>query len=123
MAMKATSPLRKLAPNIHTRIKSSSLQGGSAMLNRRIARSLSALVFAAGFSISVHAQSLAEKPPTPPHKPQAAAVESHVKTFDTLDFDVFSNQKWDRLKAIPRTSLSPGPTAMKPKALKSTLRT
>jgi len=71
------------------------------MLNRRIARSLSALVFAAGFSISVHAQSLAEKPPTPPpppHKPLAAAVESHLKTFDTLDFDVFSNQKWDRLK-------------------------
>ena len=70
------------------------------MLNRRIARSLSALVFAAGFTISAHAQSLAEKPPTPPppHELQAAAVESHLKTFDTLDFDVFSNQKWDRLK-------------------------
>lgn len=23
---------------------------------------------------------------------------SHLKTFDELDFDVFSNQKWDRLK-------------------------
>ena len=24
-------------------------------------------------------------------------VEEHLKTFDELDFDVFSNQKWDRL--------------------------
>ncbi len=24
-------------------------------------------------------------------------VEDHLKTFDELDFDVFSNQKWDRL--------------------------
>jgi hypothetical protein len=33
----------------------------------------------------------------PAHEPQAAAVERHLHTFDTLDFDVFSNQKWDRL--------------------------
>ena len=25
-------------------------------------------------------------------------ISSHLKTFDELDFDVFSNQKWDRLK-------------------------
>jgi SnoaL-like polyketide cyclase len=25
-------------------------------------------------------------------------IISHLKTFDELDFDVFSNQKWDRLK-------------------------
>ncbi|MDB5417499.1 MAG: hypothetical protein JWP50_918, partial [Phenylobacterium sp.] len=25
-------------------------------------------------------------------------AKAHLKTFDTLDFDVFSNQKWDRLK-------------------------
>jgi hypothetical protein len=25
-------------------------------------------------------------------------ANAHLKTFDTLDFDVFSNQKWDRLK-------------------------
>jgi hypothetical protein len=45
------------------------------------------------------AQSLAERPTTPPPKPQRQApkVEKHLKTFDTLDFDVFSNQKWDRL--------------------------
>src|SRR5258708_30830675 len=45
------------------------------------------------------AQSTAEHPTTPAPAPekQAAAVESHLKVFDTLDFDVFSNQKWDRL--------------------------
>jgi hypothetical protein len=25
-------------------------------------------------------------------------AQANLKTFDTLDFDVFSNQKWDRLK-------------------------
>jgi hypothetical protein len=35
-------------------------------------------------------------PPPAPQK-QAPEVEKHLRTFDTLDFDVFSNQKWDRL--------------------------
>ena len=35
--------------------------------------------------------------PAPPHERQAPEVEKHLKTFDVLDFDVFSNQKWDRL--------------------------
>ena len=26
------------------------------------------------------------------------SIANHLKTFDELDFDVFSNQKWDRLK-------------------------
>lgn len=26
------------------------------------------------------------------------STASHIKTFDALDFDVFSNQKWDRFK-------------------------
>jgi hypothetical protein len=45
------------------------------------------------------AQTPAENPTTPPPKAerQAPKVEKHLKTFDTLDFDVFSNQKWDRL--------------------------
>jgi len=45
------------------------------------------------------AQSAAENPitPPPPHEKQAPAVERNLKVFDTLDFDVFSNQKWDRL--------------------------
>ena len=28
----------------------------------------------------------------------ARMIAQHLMTFDTLDFDVFSNQKWDRLK-------------------------
>lgn len=28
---------------------------------------------------------------------KAERVEEHLKTFDELDFNVFSNQKWDRL--------------------------
>jgi len=48
---------------------------------------------------SAMAQTLAENPATPAPKPekQAAAVEKNLQTFDVLDFDVFSNQKWDRL--------------------------
>ena len=45
------------------------------------------------------AQSTAEHPTTPPpaHEKQSPAVEQHLHTFDVLDFDVFSNQEWDRL--------------------------
>ena len=32
-----------------------------------------------------------------PLRNRTDAVEEHLKTFDDLDFDVFSNQKWDRL--------------------------
>ena len=48
---------------------------------------------------SANAQTPAENPttPPPPHERQALAVERNLHTFDTLDFDVFSNQKWDRL--------------------------
>src|SRR5437867_1587777 len=35
--------------------------------------------------------------PPPPRQKQAPEVEKHLRTFDVLDFDVFSNQKWDRL--------------------------
>ena len=35
--------------------------------------------------------------PPPPHERQQPAVERNLKTFDVVDFDVFSNQKWDRL--------------------------
>ena len=40
-----------------------------------------------------------QKPATPAPAPevQAPDVEKNLKIFDTLDFDVFSNQKWDRL--------------------------
>jgi len=45
-------------------------------------------------------QTAAERPQYPPPAPerQAPAVERNLKTFDVLDFDVFSNQKWDRLQ-------------------------
>src|SRR5438445_4734756 len=44
-------------------------------------------------------QSPVEHPmyPPPVHEKQASAVEKNLKVFDTLDFDVFSNQKWERL--------------------------
>jgi hypothetical protein len=48
---------------------------------------------------SAFAQTPAENSTTPPPKPepQAPDVEKSLKVFDTLDFDVFSNQKWERL--------------------------
>ena len=58
-----------------------------------------AAIIAAGAAPQVLAQSVVEQPkfPPPAHEKQAPAVEKNLKTFDTLDFDVFSNQKWDRL--------------------------
>lgn len=49
--------------------------------------------------VRASAQTPAEHPQFPPPKPEAQtpAVEASLKTFDVLDFDVFSNQKWDRL--------------------------
>jgi len=50
-------------------------------------------------TVNALAHTLAENPETPPpqHERQAPKVEKNLKVFDTLDFDVFSNQKWDRL--------------------------
>jgi hypothetical protein len=59
-----------------------------------------AIIAVLGFaSSSAFAQSTAEHPTTPPPKPepQAQKVEKNLKVFDTLDFEVFSNQKWERL--------------------------
>ena len=60
---------------------------------------LSLLAAIASVSIAAHAATPAENPqtPPPPHEKQAPAVERHLKKFDTLDFDVFSSQKWERL--------------------------
>jgi hypothetical protein len=54
----------------------------------------------AGVSAHALAQSAAERPTTPPPAPekQAPAVERNLHAFDVLDFDVFTNQKWDRLQ-------------------------
>ena len=61
-------------------------------------KTLLAVTLSALFGLAL-AQSSAEHPSTPPPAPerQASAVERNLKTFDALDFDVFSNQKWDRL--------------------------
>jgi hypothetical protein len=37
------------------------------------------------------------KTPAPAHEVQAPDVEKNLKIFDTLDFDVYSGQKWNRL--------------------------
>jgi hypothetical protein len=67
---------------------------------RRIAHVLLSFGLMASLGVSAIAQSQIENPPTPPppHERQAPSVEKNLKIFDTLDFDVFSNQKWDRLK-------------------------
>src|SRR6266853_4269617 len=69
------------------------------MFNKHAARIFIALAVIGSLSKPALAQSTAEHPTTPPpaHERQAAAVEKNLKVFDTLDFDVFSNQKWDRL--------------------------
>src|SRR5437762_14222253 len=68
----------------------------STLRKRAAAGALAALAALAG---PAFAQSSAEHPTTPPPAPerQAPAVERNLKIFDVLDFDVFSNQKWDRL--------------------------
>lgn len=69
------------------------------MSHCHVALSLAALSLTVAFATSAVAQSPWEHPQTPPPPPetQAPGVEKNLKVFDTLDFDVFSNQKWDRL--------------------------
>lgn len=62
---------------------------------------IAAIAFLAvvGHGTSAAAQTPAERPqyPAPAPEPQAPEVEANLRTFDALDFDVFSNQKWERL--------------------------
>ena len=62
---------------------------------------VAALAIAIALPASAHAQNqgVVQHPKYAPPAPQkqAPAVEKKLKTFDVLDFDVFSNQKWDRL--------------------------
>jgi SnoaL-like polyketide cyclase len=53
-----------------------------------------------GAGVTANAQTAWENPatPPPPHEQQAPEAEKNLRVFDTLDFDVFSNQKWDRFK-------------------------
>ena len=59
---------------------------------------LLAALFAGGLASTAGAQSASPAyTPPPPAQKQAPGVEKRLKVFDVLDFDVFSNQKWDRL--------------------------
>src|SRR3989475_1789219 len=71
-----------------------------SMAKKHIVLTLLSLMPLTGGSLTANAQSAWENPPTSPpaHEKQDPAVEKNLKVFDTLDFDVFSNQKWDRLK-------------------------
>ena len=66
---------------------------------KRIFRNAAIAALAATAFGLVSAQTPAEKPttPAPKHEKQAPKVERNLRVFDTLDFDVFSNQKWERL--------------------------
>jgi predicted ester cyclase len=69
------------------------------MMNTRITIATAVLGVIGFVSASAFAQSTAENPatPAPKHERQSPNVEKNLKVFDTLDFDVFSNQKWERL--------------------------
>ena len=69
-------------------------------MNRKHFSGILLATIALGLPLAGRAQSVIENPPTPPppHEKQVPSVEKNLKTFDTLDSDVFSNQKWDRLK-------------------------
>ena len=62
-------------------------------------RTITLAIVAAMLALNANAATPAENPqsPAPPHEKQAPAVEKNLHTFDVLDFDVFSNQKWERL--------------------------
>src|SRR5437870_12576391 len=65
-----------------------------------LSRALLAVAVLIGAALPARAQMPAERPqyPPPPPERQAPAVERNLKTLDVLDFDVFSNQKWDRIR-------------------------
>lgn len=64
-----------------------------------LATNFAALAATSLFATIALAESPWVSPATPAPAPEAQApeVEAHLKVFDTLDFDVFSGQKWDRL--------------------------
>ncbi len=67
-------------------------------MNRIFRNAAIAALAATAFGL-VSAQTPAVNPttPAPKHEKQAPKVERNLRVFDTLDFDVFSNQKWERL--------------------------
>jgi hypothetical protein len=91
------------------------------MFHHRIVLSLAAAGLAAASATAASALCLWEHPQTAPpkHERQAPAV---VKNFDNLDCDVFSKQKWDRLKeshaALAGTPTESGPVSFAPTTIK-----
>src|SRR5207245_4666466 len=72
------------------------LEGAPAMrttINRTFALAAISAIALGVPNVTVSAQTPAERPQFPPPKPevQPPAVETNLKTFDVLDFDVFSN--------------------------------
>lgn len=58
-----------------------------------------AIALSACFVAPTWASSAWENPrtPAPAHEKQAPDVEKNLKLFDTLDFDVYTNHKWDEV--------------------------
>src|SRR5205823_12826773 len=83
-----------------------------------LSRPLLAVAVLIGAALPALAQTPAERlqyPPPPPER-QAPAVERNLKTFDVLDFDAFSNQKWDRLReSHAQDIVRPGPAGAQPR--------
>ena len=69
----------------------------TSTVRKALILTLALLATAAAPNVIAQAATEAYTPP-PPHEVQATPVETHLKRFDNLDFDVFSNQKWDRLR-------------------------
>lgn len=67
----------------------------------RLNRTLAALAAAAAITACNQPPASDATPPDAPPAPSApqtpdAMVEQHLRTFDTLDFEIFSNQQWER---------------------------
>ena len=57
------------------------------------------------------------------YKTAERIANEHLQKFDTLDFDVYSNQRWDLLKgATAPTSWCIIQTAIRPAGFRRTLR-
>lgn len=69
-------------------------------MTNRISRTRQALGLAAALGFAMLATSPARAADSELTRYQAAEkiAKAHIATFDTLDFDVFTNQKWDRIK-------------------------
>jgi hypothetical protein len=71
--------------------------GRSSLRSAAFAALAAALLLPAALRAQNQDVVLRPKYPPPAPERQHPAVERNLKTFDVLDFDVFSNQKWERL--------------------------